>query len=895
MASVTNSRRFLSLVVLGVVLFAFWPSLLGGGSLVSADIVATAAPFDSYQPADFSLENGPGDPINIHSHWASLSERVRAGDAGWWNPELAAGQPSLKGGLPVFSAPYLVVPDWYAPGLVAAIRVLVAIALTIGFLRSIPLHRLSAVVGGVAFGFSGFMVGWMNWPHSSVAALAPGLLWAIERLIRDPRAWRAVPLGTVVALMIWANFPSVTIYVLLGAVAYALVRLVGERRDGNGKPLAAIAAVGVGAGLLALLFAAPHLLGFAEYLDWADTSHRAGRVDDSSAGIAYLMTAVAPAVWGSDAVGSPWFGEGNWVEFNSHVGASVALLASFGFVGAMRSSDSRRRSVALALLVLVGLGVLVAYVGGPLGVLLCDLTGSQGGVMTRAKVLFSLGVAFGAALGVEQLVSRRSLTDLRRTVLWAGAAWAIGLLALLPSLLDWFDAARAAGAFRDTLAVSALPAIAAASTVVLILVRLRDRVAPEMLGLLAAAVVTVELLAFAMPVPTTVSSAERLSATPAHDEAALLLEPGERLAGEGRTFFPSTTQLFDLDDARGQILKSPGYQALLRAVDSDMLTRVGGGTPTYPNIGLGTDPRLPVWDALGIGAWAQFPDSMPIGTLLAPTNGAVGANPSVQRLRGSVEVPEGGLRAVVLEVAPFGAGFLEVTITSDDGTFTVSRWLEPDDIGLASFALLGEHLTVGSAVDVEVSASIDTLLVVIDDVGGLAVGTVAGDDDLQLARIGDVILFDRPVSLARVVSAPVVEPDPIAAAAIVAAGGSVVDRSLPAVEGLASRPVDAVRYDTDRIEIDLAEDSAGVLVVSTAYYPGWEATVDGRPVDIVVADSAFIGVPVGSGDELVVLEFHPRHLRTSVVSLLLGGFLAVGLLLEGRRRGQLRFRPAAAG
>ena len=180
-------------VAIGVVAFAFWPALFGGGSLVSADIVATSPPFESHQPESFSLENGPGDPINIHAHWASLADDIRGGDFGWWNPELAAGQPMMKAGAPVFNLPYLVSPDWYAPGLVAAIRVLVAVGLAFGFLRSHELHRLSALVGGIAFGFSGFMVGWMNWPHSSVAALAPGLLWAIERLIRDPKPWRAVP------------------------------------------------------------------------------------------------------------------------------------------------------------------------------------------------------------------------------------------------------------------------------------------------------------------------------------------------------------------------------------------------------------------------------------------------------------------------------------------------------------------------------------------------------------------------------------------------------------------------------------------------------------------------------------------------------------------------------
>ena len=121
-------------------------------------------------------------------------------------------------GCRVFNLGYLAVPGWFAPGLVAAIRVLTAIGLTYGFVRSLGLLRVSALASGITFAFSGFMVGWMNWPQSSIAALTPGLLWALERLIRDPRLWRAVPLGAALAAMVWSNFPQVTIYVLLGAM-----------------------------------------------------------------------------------------------------------------------------------------------------------------------------------------------------------------------------------------------------------------------------------------------------------------------------------------------------------------------------------------------------------------------------------------------------------------------------------------------------------------------------------------------------------------------------------------------------------------------------------------------------------------------------------------------------
>jgi len=885
-------------VAAGVVAFAFWPALFGGGSLVSADIVATAAPFDAYQPDGFSLENGPGDPINIHAHWGSLAADVRSGDFSWWNPELAGGQPTMKAGAPIFNLPYLVSPDWYAPGLVAAIRVLAAIGLAFGFLRSHELHRLSSLVGGIAFGLSGFMVGWLNWPHSSVAALAPGLLWAIERWVRDPRPWRAVPLGAVVALMVWANFPSVLIFVLLGAAAYTVVR-VGQEWRSSGSPHWIGSRFGVGglAVLIALLLAGPHLIGFGDYIDWADTSHRVGNPDDSSAGVAYLMTSVAPAIWGSDAVGASWFGEGNWVEFNAHVGMSVLLLSVFGLVSGVRSGPGRRRSLAISLAVVAALGVVIAYVGGPVGVLLGDLTGSQGGLMTRAKVLWSLGIALGAALGVQRLLEEPT-PRLRRDALVAAAVLGLAVVALLPSVKNWLDAARAGGVVRETLAVSTVPALALVATVALLVGRARGKLTAGLVGWGFVVVVAVELLSFAMPVPTIVSRDERLASTPAHDEVTNLLAPGERLAGEGRTFFPSTTQLFDIPDARGQLLKSAGYQELLRALDPAMLRRDGGGTPTYPNVTEGIDPTSPVWDALGVGVWAQFPDSIPAGPSTLPSGAVNEADPSILAVVGSTVVPPGGLRAVLLEIEPFAGGFLDVAVITDDGPSNVRRWVEPRDAGVLAVPLLGEHLRPGSEVEVAVAAPASTLLVDITDVGEIALGTVAGGDGLELVRTTDVILFDRPVEPVRLVDNAVVVASAQDAAQQVAAGAVVVERDVGVpTESSGSSGLEArtVAFDAGRIEVVASADRPSLLVVSQTYYPGWTATVDGQSTDVVVANAAFLGVAIEPGTHEVVLEFRPEHLGASMWMLALGLLLVIGLLADAARRGSLRSSDGSTG
>ncbi len=916
MARVFSASGLSGLVAVGVVLFGFWPALLGGASFVATDIVLEhSAPYDAYLPEDFTLESDSTDPINIHAHWASLAGDVRSGDVGWWNSDLAGGQPTMKGGLPIFNLGYLVAPDWFAPGLVAALRTLTAIGLTYGLIRSWGLLPVSALVGGIAFAFCGFMLTWMNWPHSSTAALVPGLFWALERSIRDPRLWRAVPLGGSAAAMVWTNFPQVTLYALLGAAIYVAIRLPVEFRlrtaappdgasrgnvpDGDGFRLTAVVTTGSVAIVLAVLLAAPHLIGFAQYLDWGDTNYRNWSSFDSSAGVRYLLTAVAPAVWGHGSFGPLWFGEAGWNEPHAYVGASVLMLALLGFVSGVRHSDQRRRSVLLAISAIAGIGVLIAYIGGPLTVPLRVLAGDQIGSMARAKVLWNLGVALGAAFGVERLAASRcsgSSWSLSRSV---GVASLVGLAmatAMIPFGTVWFEAVTAEGVLREVLAVSVVPVLSAIAVAVIVLARIRGLLTVEATSWALAGVVGFEMLSFMMPVHTFAEPDERLTTTPAHAVVTGLLGPGERLSGEGWTFFPSTAALFDIDDARGQVIKSPGYNALFRAETPDALTLgKGRATPTWPYIPFDADISSPVWDAMAVGVWAQFPDSRPPGTLIAPAPAVEGSDPSVEPLKTTLSSPVGGLRAVLVEVASSVGGVLDVRIEAGGRRSTESRHVSPQDTGPESFAFSGEDLRVGTPVSVEVTSPSPEggLLVGVDVSGGLAAGMVAGDDEFRLARTGDVLLIERPnAAFVRLADATSVEADPQRAAEAVAGRdvgerSAVVDRDL----GLPSEPagdseleVLNVALGRDRIDAVVRADRAAVVVVSVSDYPGWRATVNGRSAETVTADAAFMGVVVPEGEHLVTLKFRPSHLGISVLLAGSGIALAIGLLIFGRVR-----------
>jgi hypothetical protein len=88
-------------------------------------------------------------------------------------------------------------------------------------------------------------------------------------------------------------------------------------------------------------------------------------------------------------------------------------------------------------------------------------------------------------------------------------------------------------------------------------------------------------------------------------------------------------------------------------------------------------------------------------------------------------------------------------------------------------------------------------------------------------------------------------------------------------------------YEPGSVTIDLSAPApAGAsLIVSENYYPGWKATVDGKPAAIGRADFTFIGVELPDGARRVHLDFtSPSYERGKVITwiAILLGFLLLG-------------------
>jgi Bacterial membrane protein YfhO len=93
------------------------------------------------------------------------------------------------------------------------------------------------------------------------------------------------------------------------------------------------------------------------------------------------------------------------------------------------------------------------------------------------------------------------------------------------------------------------------------------------------------------------------------------------------------------------------------------------------------------------------------------------------------------------------------------------------------------------------------------------------------------------------------------------------------------------------VRIRVRATAPSIVVVRTAYDPGWTATVDGRPAPVIATDHLVQGIPVPSGSHEVRLTYRDHDLErglraAAVVWLLLAAAIVATAWAERRRVGE---------
>ena len=111
----------------------------------------------------------------------------------------------------------------------------------------------------------------------------------------------------------------------------------------------------------------------------------------------------------------------------------------------------------------------------------------------------------------------------------------------------------------------------------------------------------------------------------------------------------------------------------------------------------------------------------------------------------------------------------------------------------------------------------------------------------------------------------------------------------PLLEGEGEGTIELLAYEPNRVALEIRVSAPAFLVLSDVLYPGWEATLDGDPVPIYLADGVFRGVAVPAGGHLLEMNYRPGSLRlglglAAMTTLMVVSVTVFGFVQRRRKR-----------
>jgi hypothetical protein len=305
--AVTRIPRRVALLFL-VLVFAFlWRPLTQDVTIVPADVLKllppwselrppNRAPYTKYEVSNLNLHDVP---MQIVPWQHQVRESWRAGKVPLWNASVGCGMPLMANGQSTPFSPFHLItvplPLAHALNAEAALKLFVALVLTYLFCKR-RYSMLAAVMAAIAYGFSSWMITWLQFPIATAAALLPGVLLGIDLLMSGER--RGVPIF-LFALTVLSGHPETVFNIGLIAAAYGLWLARGVR----------VLLRVVGACVLAALICSPFLVPFAEAVTRSQRyaeMHARTDVTPPFSDRASAMLLLQPRFFGELPIERPW-------------------------------------------------------------------------------------------------------------------------------------------------------------------------------------------------------------------------------------------------------------------------------------------------------------------------------------------------------------------------------------------------------------------------------------------------------------------------------------------------------------------------------------------------------------------------------------------------------------
>lgn len=744
-----------------------------------------------------------------------------------WCPDFFCGFPLFaeSQGTPLYPPQFilfLVLPHWFAYNVLHAFQFYLGGLGAYAYLRRRSLSPWACAAGAVTFVFCLPVTAHLHHTNVVVAVTwLPVLLLAVDRCIETGKLAAYLLLSLGMACVLFGSHPQMSALALMFAGIYFLWRMDGLRRTAGWAAVVRAAAGGLNAALLAGILFAVQLLPTAELVGQTSRSGRSAVFGDTSIPPTMLVSLIFPNYFGCPADGSYWGLQSN---------ANYVELALFVGLVPMGLAVAGGRVEPSRWLHFWTVSTLAAFLLslGTNAPLYPAVSGLPLFAVTRfpTRMMFIAGFGLGvlAAAGFDALCRAGEGGEAgRRRVLRAPlAVWGALLAAVLLSVGLWLGPAWRAGAAATASSVLGGDMLRRMFDIFFGYTLPRDLLAATLC--LAGAAASAAALAVLRPVVLRRAAA-----------VVLVLLVFAELGNAARAPVAVTSPALY---SRPPAWTARADFSRYRLHRSDV--RENWFLPGDDGIGPATQgwKRHP---ALYVGAAEGLPPNMGILWHIPTISGFTPL--TLLRYRALVGKPDSTSTWIPVEwnriLHLLGARYILRSERSDR----------------ADWRLLS-----------------DGPVKLYEDVRALPRGFVVhralaspGDRALLEMLRGGAADFAHTVWL----DAP---PDEIPAEGSVPPGAGDSEARL-------------VRDESDLVEFETETASAGFLVLSDTWYPGWRATVNGAPARVFRADTYIRAVAVPAGRSRVVFEFRPDSFRTGLRVTLAGLALAAGLaLLSSLRR-----------
>ena len=388
----TKSDRHALLLLVLLPLAIRLPGLIPGRLVSSADSAFFLYPWKALQQKQASQSLAD---MTFHAHplLAWSAKEVKSGRFPLWNPYAYCGAPHLGAMQPALLSPFTalayVLPFDTAVGLSLALRQALASVSMFLFLRLLAASTSAAVLGGVTFGYCGFLTVWLGWSLGGTACWMPVLFCAAELLRRTHGFRETGILAIAVAVQFTGGHPETSLHMLAALGIYAGWRAVSDRDPRFGLLFAS--ALGLGA-----LAAAVQLLPFAEYLSESATlaaRKRTGVMFGLDPRLAILYLLPSYNCWQEGSV--------EWEGFNVHFNEHTGYVGLAPFVLAACAAAVRGRQGATRFFLLLALGAALALFWDVVPRALSHVPGLSLTAINRLSLVLGFAMAAVAAFGLD--------------------------------------------------------------------------------------------------------------------------------------------------------------------------------------------------------------------------------------------------------------------------------------------------------------------------------------------------------------------------------------------------------------------------------------------------------------------------------------------------------------